>query len=117
MSIDAIRTVTVETAERTVPDLSSYDAHSDDWAEAEYRTIELAEDSLAGLWEGTAGSVFFRSWPYTEFCVMLAGRIALTDELGARREFGPGDAFVVPKGFTGTWTTLSPARKYFAAMR
>lgn len=117
MNIDSIKPVTMETAERKVPDPGSYDARSDDWEEAEYLAVELADDSLAGLWEGTAGSVFFRSWPYTEFCVMLAGRVALTDKHGARREFGPGDAFVVPKGFTGTWTTLSPARKYFAAMR
>jgi len=101
----------------TVPDVSGYDDVSADWAEAEYRAVELAENSLGGLWEGQPGSVRFDAWPYTEFCVMISGRVAVVDTTGGRREFGPGEAFVIPEGFAGTWETLEPSVKYFVAMR
>ena len=116
MSIDAVRTVD-RTGIQVVPDPADYDRVSDGWSEKEYRAIELAEDSLGGLWEGQPGSVFFESWPYTEFCVMISGRVAVIDADGARREFGAGEAFVVPRGFRGTWETVEPSVKYFVAMR
>lgn len=117
MSVEQIVRVDAATARRVVPDAADYDDVSDSWREVEYRAVELADDSLGGLWEGEPGHVSFDSWPYTEFCVMLAGRVALVDREGGRREFIAGDAFVVPRGFSGTWQTLEPARKYFVAMR
>ena len=44
---------------------------------------------------------------------MLEGRVRLTDEHGVAVEYGPGDAFVVPAGFTGTWESLEPVRKRY----
>lgn len=117
MSIDQIRAVTIEESVRAIPDPASYDSITADWTEVEYRAVDIAEDSLGGLWAGEGGSISFDAWPYTEFCVMLEGRVALTDREGNRREFTAGDAFVVPKGFAGTWSTVEPSRKYFVAMR
>ena len=116
-TIDSVLHVSEENARTTTPDPSSYDEHSDDWQEREHLTIELAEDSMGGLWEGTAGSVFFEAWPYTEFCVMIEGHVAIYDHQYQRKDFRAGDAFIVPKGFRGTWQTLAPSRKYFVAMR
>jgi uncharacterized cupin superfamily protein len=116
VNITDVKAVTVENSRSLVPDPDSYDERSDDWQEIEHRTVDLAEDSLGGLWEGTAGSVYFESWPYTEFCVMIEGHVAVIDSDNQRKDFRAGDAFVVPKGFRGTWTTVEPSRKYFVAM-
>lgn len=48
-----------------------------------------------------------------EFCTLLAGRVRLTDEEGRSVEFGPGESFVLPGGFVGTWDTLEPLRKIY----
>jgi len=40
--------------------------------------------------------------------------VRLTASDGVAAEFGRGDAFVVPAGFTGTWETLEHARKLYA---
>ncbi|MCZ9885124.1 cupin domain-containing protein [Arthrobacter sp. B2a2-09] len=116
-SIENVLLVSIENARSAIPDPASYDAHSEDWQELEHLSVELAEDSMGGLWEGTAGSVFFEAWPYTEFCVMIEGHVAIYDHQYRRKDFRAGDAFIVPKGFRGTWTTVTPSRKYFVAMR
>ncbi|WP_019546034.1 cupin domain-containing protein [Streptomyces sulphureus] len=117
MNIEAIKTVGRDTGRAVVPDPADYDHVGDGWSETEYRAVELADDSLGGLWEGEPGRVSFDSWPYTEFCVLVSGRVAVIDAAGGRREFGAGEAFVVPRGFCGTWETVEPSVKYFVAMR
>jgi uncharacterized protein len=66
-----------------------------------------------GTWASTPGK-----WrvDYTEheFCHLLEGRVRLTADDGTTLEFRPGDAFVVPAGFKGTWETIEPARKLYA---
>lgn len=47
---------------------------------------------------------------------MLTGMVALVDHTGARREFGAGEAFWVPRGFSGTWETVEPSTKIFVAL-
>lgn len=116
MTIDAVTTVGRH-SRKVVPDPAGYDSVSEGWAETEYRAVEIADDSLGGLWEGEPGRVEFESWPYTEFCVMISGRVAVIDAVGGRREFVAGDAFVVPRGFRGTWETVESSVKYFVAMR
>jgi uncharacterized cupin superfamily protein len=68
---------------------------------------------FAGIWAATRGCWRIR---YTEheFCHLLAGRVALQSDQGARWEFGPGDSFVVPSGFAGTWEVLEDCRKLYA---
>ncbi len=117
MNVNDIAVVDREHTRPVVPDPSGYDSVSAGWSETEYRAVELAEDSLGGMWEGQPGTVSFDSWPYTEFCVMISGRVAVIDVDGGRREFAAGDAFVVPRGFRGTWETMEPSVKYFVAMR
>ena len=46
-----------------------------------------------------------------EVCVILEGRMRLTDLHGNAKEFGAGSTFVLPAGFKGTWETLEAVKK------
>ncbi|HQR05081.1 MAG: DUF861 domain-containing protein [Proteobacteria bacterium] len=48
-----------------------------------------------------------------EFFHVLAGRLRIHDETGVFREFGPGDAGVIPAGFTGIFEVIEPVRKRY----
>jgi uncharacterized cupin superfamily protein len=52
-----------------------------------------------------------RDWPVDEFMYILEGRVQITDNKGNKNTYGPGDAFVMPKGFNGEWRQLSPIKK------
>lgn len=67
----------------------------------------------SGVWESEPGA-WKVSYDENELCVILAGRLRLTGEDGASQEFAAGDAFVVPKGFRGTWETIEHVRKIYA---
>ena len=51
------------------------------------------------------------NWPVDEFMHILEGQVEITDESGTSKIYGPGDMFVMPKGFNGTWRQLSPIKK------
>ncbi len=70
------------------------------------------EQFFAGIWSSGVGA-FRVSYSEEELCFLLEGRIRLTDSSGAAREFGPGNAFVIPAGFEGVWETLEPAKKIY----
>jgi len=71
------------------------------------------EKYLCGVWECAPGKwrVVFDEH---EFCQLLAGEIIIVSDAGETTQLGPGDAFVTPKGFTGTWEVRVAARKTFA---
>lgn len=52
-----------------------------------------------------------RDWPVDEFMYILEGQVEITPQEGKPHLYGPGDAFVMPKGFNGTWRQLSNLRK------
>ena len=56
-----------------------------------------------------------KSVNYTEeeVCVILEGRVRLTDLDGNAKEFVAGSTFVLPAGFKGTWETLEPVKKVY----
>jgi uncharacterized cupin superfamily protein len=66
----------------------------------------------AGLWSSTVGS-WRIAYTEDEACTILRGRVRLTGDDGNARDFGPGDAFVIPAGFTGTWETLEDCLKHY----
>jgi uncharacterized protein len=68
-----------------------------------------------GHWQGEPGRMRV-SYAETELCVILVGRVRLTDEQGASAEFGPGDAFVVAGGFRGTWESIGRVTKIYAVL-
>jgi hypothetical protein len=62
-------------------------------------------DMLAVVVESTPAKTDHRNRPleYDEFVLVLNGKLVLTEQNGAVHEFRPGNALVVPKGYTGTW--------------
>ena len=83
----------------------------------EHRVWNYFTDStqtfFAGRWSGTRGKWRVR-YTENELCVMTAGRVVITSDIGESSAFGPGDAFVVPAGFSGTWEVLEDCSKVYA---
>lgn len=67
----------------------------------------------AGTWSSSVGK-WKVEYTENEFCHLLEGRVVITSEEGKRWHFNPGDAWVIPAGFRGTWETVEPARKRYA---
>jgi uncharacterized protein len=74
---------------------------------------DASEQFFAGRWTSTPGKWRIR-YTESELCVLTRGRVVLDDGRGGRWEFGPGDAFVVPSGFEGTWEVLEACTKFYA---
>ncbi|HRE17461.1 MAG TPA: cupin domain-containing protein [Rhodocyclaceae bacterium] len=71
----------------------------------------------AGLWacEPGAWHIAFAT-NKDEFFTVLEGRIRITDAEGVAREVGPGEAAVIPAGFTGIFEVLEAVRKYYVVV-
>jgi len=63
--------------------------------------------------ESTPAKTDHRDRPleYDEFVLVLNGGLVLTEQNGRVQEFRPGDALIVPKGYTGTWEQLGTYRE------
>jgi uncharacterized protein len=68
---------------------------------------------FAGRWAATRDKWRVR-YTENELCVMTAGRVVIESDSGERSSFGPGDAFLVPAGFSGTWEVLEDCAKIYA---
>jgi uncharacterized protein len=83
----------------------------------EHRVWNYFTDStqtfFAGRWSGTRGKWRVR-YTENELCVVTTGRVVITSDLGERNTFGPGDAFLIPAGFSGTWEVLEDCSKIYA---
>lgn len=68
----------------------------------------------AGVWACEVGAWRIAFADETdEFFHVLSGRIRITDDQGTAREFGAGEACVIPGGFTGLFEVLEPVRKHY----
>ena len=74
-------------------------------------------DFSAGLWacEPGAWNIAFPEGKDEFFCV-VSGRIRITGSDGSIAEFGPGDACVIPAGFSGTFEVREAVRKYYVVL-
>lgn len=73
------------------------------------------EDGVSsGLWECEPGAwrISF-SKGKEEFFHIISGRIRITDEDGKACEFGPGEACIIPGGFTGLFEVIEHVRKHY----
>jgi uncharacterized cupin superfamily protein len=70
---------------------------------------------LAGLWESGPGTLQTDGYPHHEVCFVLEGRVVVTNRGGGREEFAPGDSFVIPKGWAGTWHMPVRFKKQFVS--
>ena len=70
-------------------------------------------DLRAVVVESTPAKTDHRNRPleYDEFVLVLDGGLVLTGQNGRAQEFRPGDALIVPKGYTGTWEQLGAYRE------
>lgn len=115
--VESVARVSPEALSASRPPLDSYETVSEGWTEREYR-LDFGQPAVeGGYWTGEAGSVSFASWPYSELCVILKGRVAVEDRSGARIEYGPGESFLIPQGFSGIWHTLEATEKIFVGVR
>lgn len=69
----------------------------------------------AGVWESDPG-IWTIDTQEDEFIHLMEGGIRLVDEEGAEVTYGPGDSFLVPFGFKGTWESIGHVRKIFVAL-
>lgn len=74
-------------------------------------------DMDAGIWACETGAWRIAFAPgKDEFFCIISGRIRITDDVGQAHEFGPGEAAVIPAGFSGTFEVLEPVRKHFVVL-
>ncbi|KMO38678.1 hypothetical protein VQ03_16670 [Methylobacterium tarhaniae] len=76
--------------------------------------IYTSPDNLfaAGIWTCEIGK-FRIDFGRAEFIQILEGEVIVTDAEGSSRTYRAGDAFVTPKGFSGTWDVIAPIKKHF----
>jgi hypothetical protein len=73
-------------------------------------------EMVAGVWSCSPCTERIDEQPCDEFCQILEGTVVLTAADGTAHEFGPGDGFVIPKGWTGTWHMPVPVRKTYVIL-
>jgi uncharacterized cupin superfamily protein len=64
-----------------------------------------------GVWDAEKGIGHLENYPFTEYVLMISGRVIVTNDDGSSNEFTAGDTFVIPKGFTGTWDIRESMKK------
>lgn len=69
----------------------------------------------AAIWESGPGVLKTDGYPNDEFCHVLEGELVITNASGSTKQFGPGDSFVIPKGWVGTWDMKTRFKKRFVA--
>jgi len=75
----------------------------------------IEEPSLgleAGIWACTPQISTWMDYPVNEFMLVLEGEITIV-EADRETTFGPGDAFVLPKGLSCQWRQESDVRKFY----
>lgn len=65
-----------------------------------------------GIWRSEPGR-WHIAYTEEEFCQIIQGRSLVTDEDGNMLSVGPGDSFVIPRGFRGTWEVVETTTKRF----
>lgn len=78
-------------------------------------TVLYTDDSgqfFSGIYECTSGA-WRISYDEDEFCTLIEGHVRLTDDAGISHEYRAPDSFLIPSGFRGIWTALTPIRKFF----
>ena len=67
---------------------------------------------FSGVWQSEPGKWHIH-YTEEEFCQILGGVSVVTDAEGVSTTLRPGDNFVIPRGFQGTWEVLETTRKIY----
>ena len=71
----------------------------------------------AGVWACDAGTLEIDDLAVDEACYLIEGEVIITDSNGNTERFVAGEAFLLHRGFVGTWHMPGPIRKYNAMFR
>ena len=64
-----------------------------------------------GVWEADVSKTKLIDYPFTEYVLMISGRVVIINDDGSSNEFKAGNTFVMPKGFTGIWDIRERMKK------
>jgi uncharacterized protein len=67
-----------------------------------------------GVWACDAGTLAIDDLAIDEACYLLEGEVIITDADGNSERYVAGDAFLLKRGFVGTWHMPGPILKYNA---
>ena len=67
----------------------------------------------AGVWECSPCLEKIERYGVDEICSVLSGSVTITGEDGIAHTFGPGDSFVMPQDFKGTWHITETLKKFY----
>jgi uncharacterized cupin superfamily protein len=71
----------------------------------------------AGVWACDAGTLKIDNLAVDEACYLIEGEVIISDSHGNTERFVAGEAFLLHRGFVGTWHMPLPIRKYNAMFR
>ncbi len=66
-----------------------------------------------GVWQCTPCTEVARGYPFDQCCFVLDGTMTITDERGHTGTYTAGDAFVIPRGFNGSFKMTGNFKNYF----
>lgn len=89
--------------------------------ELDFRVATLFDGTelTVSIFESTPAKTDHRERPLDidEFVYVLSGKLILTEQDGTVQEFTPGEALVVPLGYTGTWEMQGNYRELVVLMK
>ncbi len=85
-----------------------------DKAETVHTPFTNAQGNVtAGVWECAPCLEKIDRYGVDELCAVLSGSVTITDADGNAQTFGPGDTFVMPQDFKGTWHITETLKKFW----
>jgi uncharacterized cupin superfamily protein len=71
----------------------------------------------AGVWACDAGTLEIDNLAIDEACFLIEGEVVITDRFGNSERYVAGEAFLLQRGFVGTWHMPKPILKYNAMFK
>jgi uncharacterized cupin superfamily protein len=71
----------------------------------------------AGVWACDAGTLEIDNLAIDEACFLIEGEVVITDRFGNSERYVAGEAFLLQRGFVGTWHMPTPILKYNAMFK
>ncbi|NND03768.1 MAG: DUF861 domain-containing protein [Acidimicrobiia bacterium] len=104
-NLDGLRSSMVETGRRAGADSGD--------PKVRFAEMYDQEGREAGMWACTPGGWAIENRPDTEAVLILSGEATITDADGTATTVGPGDFFVLPRGWSGRWDILETVEKLY----
>ena len=70
-----------------------------------------------GVWACDAGTLSIQDLAIDEACYLIDGEVIISDPHGNSERFVAGEAFLLQRGFVGTWHMPRPILKYNAMFK